>query len=315
MTLDFELNGKRVWVVGNTGMVGSAIVRALTARAVECVSPSTRIDLRRQTEVEDFVLRSKPDAIFMAAARVGGILANASYPADFLYDNLMIETNVIEAARRAQVQKFLFLGSTCIYPRDAAQPLQESALLTGPLEPTNQWYAVAKIAGIKLCQAYRAQYGMNCVSVMPTNLYGPFDNFDLQSSHVLPALLRKIHEAHVANELVVTLWGSGTPRREFMHVDDLARALLFIMEHYADETPLNVGTGVDCTIGELATRLAQIIGYTGRFEYDRSKPDGTPRKVTDITRLRSLGFAPDLDFEGALRRTYGWFVANRANTL
>lgn len=315
MTLDFELNGKRVWVAGDTGMVGSAIVRALTARAVECVSPSTRIDLRRQTEVEDFVLRSKPDAIFMAAARVGGILANSSYPADFLYDNLMIETNVIEAARRAQVQKFLFLGSTCIYPRDAAQPLQESALLTGPLEPTNQWYAVAKIAGIKLCQAYRAQYGMNCVPVMPTNLYGPFDNFDLQSSHVLPALLRKIHEAHVANEPVVMLWGSGTPRREFMHVDDLARALLFIMEHYADEAPLNVGTGVDCTIGELATRLAHIIGYTGRFEYDRSKPDGTPRKVTDITRLRSLGFAPDLDFEGALRRTYAWFVANRANTL
>jgi GDP-L-fucose synthase len=311
MRADFDLAHKRVWVAGETGMVGSAIVRALAGCGAQLVRPTTRLDLRRQAEVEDFVHDARPDAVFMAAARVGGILANASFPADFLYDNLLIEANVIHAAFRAQVSKLLFLGSTCIYPRDAAQPLQETALLTGPLEPTNQWYAVAKIAGIKLCQAYRAQHGMNFISVMPTNLYGPFDNFDLQSSHVLAALMRKIHDAKTNAAPSVTIWGSGTPRREFMHVDDLARALLFVMKHYDADAPLNVGTGVDCTIAELAARLARLIGYTGQFEYDASKPDGAPRKCTDIRRLRALGFSPNLDFDAGLEQTYRWYLAQR----
>jgi GDP-L-fucose synthase len=255
---------------------------------------------------------TRPEVVFMAAARVGGILANSSRPADFLYDNLMIQTNVIEAARQAGVAKLLFLGSTCIYPRDALQPIREDALLTGPLETTNQWYAVAKIAGIKQCQAYREQHGCDFISAMPTNLFGPNDNFDLSTSHVLPALIRKVHEAQVSGAEKVMLWGTGKPRREFMHVDDLARALVFLIENYSGSSHINVGTGMDCTIAELASLIARVVGFRGAFEYDTSKPDGTQRKCTDITRLRSLGFEPNLDLEAGIRDTYAWYRANRA---
>ncbi|HEX2731229.1 MAG TPA: GDP-L-fucose synthase [Polyangiaceae bacterium] len=308
MNARYELSGKRLWIAGETGMVGSAISRALSAQGAVLIRPRQRIDMRRQTLVEQFVSEMKPDAIVIAAARVGGIWANSQQPADFIYDNLMIEANILEAAYRARTQKVLFLGSTCIYPREAPQPIREESLLTGPLEPTNQWYAIAKIAGVKLCQAYRAQHGVDFIAAMPTNLFGPGDNFDLESSHVLPALMRKIHEAKLAGERNVVVWGTGTPRREFMHVDDLARALIFLMENYSDAMPINVGTGIDCSIAELASLLARVIGYHGSFTFDKSKPDGTPRKVTDITRLRSLGFSPEQDLEGAVRRTYGWFL-------
>jgi GDP-L-fucose synthase len=309
----FDLNGRRVWVAGASGMVGSALLRQLARRDVHLVQPQgPRLDLRRQTDVEQFMNTTRPEVVFMAAARVGGILANSSRPADFLYDNLMIQTNVIEAARQAGVAKLLFLGSTCIYPRDALQPIREDALLTGPLETTNQWYAVAKIAGIKQCQAYREQHGCDFISAMPTNLFGPNDNFDLSTSHVLPALIRKVHEAQVSGAEKVMLWGTGKPRREFMHVDDLARALVFLIENYSGSSHINVGTGMDCTIAELASLIARVVGFRGAFEYDTSKPDGTQRKCTDITRLRSLGFEPNLDLEAGIRDTYAWYRANRA---
>lgn len=304
----FQLDGRRVWVAGSRGMVGSALVRQLQQRAVTLVEPSgPRLDLRRQADVERFFDRERPDVVMLAAARVGGILANATRPGEFIYDNLAIESNVIEAARQAQVAKLVFLGSTCIYPRDAAQPLREDALLTGPLEATNQWYAIAKIAGVKLCQAYREQYGCDFISAMPTNLYGPNDNFDLQSSHVLPALIRKMHEAKLAEASEVVLWGTGTARREFLHVDELARAVVYLTEHYSGASPVNVGTGVDCTITELAQTIARVTGFAGRLTYDHTKPDGTPRKCTDIALLRSLGFSPDADLESGIRATYQWY--------
>lgn len=310
----FELAGKRVWVAGASGMLGSALVRRLANERVALVQPRTRVDLRRQQDVESFMLDAQPEVVFVAAARVGGILANATYPAEFLYDNLMIEANVLHAAHQNGVRKLLFLGSTCIYPRDAAQPISEQALLTGPLEPTNQWYAVAKIAGIKLCQAYRAQYGADFIAAMPTNLYGPNDNFELHSSHVLPALLRKIHEAKVTAAAHVTLWGSGTPRREFMHVDDAARALVFLMQHYSAAEIVNVGTGQDCSITELAQQIAQVVGYTGTFVYDLSKPDGTPQKRTDIAKLHALGFEPSITLQAGLVHTYQWYQSQLSAT-
>lgn len=313
MTKRFELRGKRVWVAGHQGMVGSAIVRALEGAEITVVTATrSEVNLTRQTEVEQFVRDARPEVVFVAAARVGGILANSERPVDFLYDNLLIEANVIRAAFEAKVHKLLFLGSTCIYPRDAVQPIPEEALLTGPLEPTNEWYAIAKIAGIKLCQAYRQQYGADYISAMPTNLYGPNDNFELQGSHVLPALMRKVHEAKLAGQDVVTLWGTGKPLREFMHVDDLARALVFLVEQYSEASHINVGTGMDGSIYELAQLIGKVVGFDGRFEFDTSKPDGTPRKCTDISRLRALGFEPQIDLETGIRSTYEWFLQNQA---
>ena len=282
----FHLSGKRVWVAGHNGMVGAALVRRL--KSEDCailLAPRHDLDLRRQQAVEDWIGRQRPDAVFIAAARVGGILANTSHPGEFLYDNLVIETNIIEAARNAGVKKLLFLGSSCIYPRLAPQPMTEDALLTGALEPTNEWYAIAKIAGLKLATAYRYQYGCDFISAMPTNLYGPGDNFDLASSHVLPALLRKAHEAKMQNLPEMTIWGSGSPVREFLHVDDCADALVFLMKHYSGEGHINIGSGKGISILELARLVAGIVGFQGGLRTDASKPDGTPQKVLDTSRL------------------------------
>ena len=306
---DFPLEGKRVFVAGHRGMVGSAIARVLRQRGCEVLTaPRPGVDLRRQEEVERWMRSERPDAVFLAAARVGGILANSTRPAEFIYDNLAIQSAVIESARRAGVGKLLFLGSSCIYPKMAPQPITEEALLTGPLEPTNEWYAVAKIAGIKLCQAYRRQYGCNYVSLMPTNLYGPGDNFDLRSAHVIPALMHRMHEAKVSGGAEVVVWGSGTPRREFLHVDDLADAAVHLMEVYSGEEPINVGTGRDVTIAELARTIREIVGFHGRLAYDRSKPDGTPRKRLDVTRMARLGWRAKIDLPPGLADTYRWFA-------
>jgi GDP-L-fucose synthase len=279
----------RVYVAGHRGMVGAAIVRALEAAGFHNIltRSSAELDLRDQAAVNAFFAETQPEYVFLAAARVGGILANDSYPADFLYDNLAIETNVIHAAYRQRVKKLLFLGSTCIYPRLAPQPLQEESLLTGPLEPTNEWYAVAKIAGIKLCQAYRRQHGCDFISAMPTNLYGPGDNYDLEQSHVIPAMLRKMHDAKQRGDRAVTLWGTGTPLREFLHVDDLADALLFLMQHYSGESHVNVGVGQDLSIRELAELVREVVGFEGELVFDTSKPDGTPRKLVDTSRINA----------------------------
>ena len=291
-------------------MVGSAIVRRLDRIGCTVLTAGRAdADLRRQAEVETWMAAQRPDAIFMAAATVGGIVANDTRPAEFLYDNLMIEANVTEAAYRTGVGKMLFLGSSCIYPRLAPQPMREDSLLTGPLEPTNQWYAVAKIAGIKLCQAYRRQYGCTFISAMPTNLYGPNDNFDLQHSHVIPAIMRKMHEAKVRSERAVTIWGTGSPRREFLHVDDLADAAVFLMEHYDGEDHVNVGTGEDVTIRELAELLRSVVGFTGDLVFDTEKPDGTPRKLLDVSQLRALGWQPSISLPDGLRHAYDWFCA------
>ena len=306
---NFELSGKRIWVAGHRGMVGSAIIRRLAVEQCKILTtPRTEIDLRRQADVEDWIETHKPDAIFMAAATVGGILANDTRPAEFLYDNLAIESNIIHAAYRAGTQKLLFLGSSCIYPQLAPQPMREDALLTGPLEPTNQWYAVAKIAGIMMCRAYRRQYGCNFISAMPTNLYGPNDNFDLLSSHVIPALMAKAHAAKTskANEMVV--WGTGSPRREFMYVDDLADALVFLMRHYSDELHVNVGVGYDITIREVAELIIQTVQFKGSLSYDTSKKDGTPRKLMDSTILADMGWLPSTNIETGLKQTYKWYV-------
>jgi len=301
-----------IFVAGARGLVGSAICRALAARDFKRVLAPSRsaLDLRDRAAVDRFFAAERPDYVFMAAAKVGGIVANDSYPADFIRDNLEIQTNVIDAAYRAGTRKLCFLGSSCIYPRLAPQPLQESSLLTGPLEPTNQWYAVAKIAGIKMCQAYALQHGFNAISVMPTNLYGPGDNFDLQTSHVLPALLHKFHTARESGAKEVTVWGSGTPRREFLYVDDLADALCFLMEHYDSPEIINVGWGEDVTIAELATLIATVVAYRGTIVYDRSKPDGTPRKLLDVAKLTSLSWKPRTALADGIRATYAWYLAN-----
>jgi GDP-L-fucose synthase len=309
----YAIDGKRIWVAGHRGMVGRAVVRALEARGDADVLTVGRdkVDLRDAPAVRQWLKDNRPDAIVIAAAKVGGILANATYPVDFLNDNIVLQSNIIEGAHRHDVNRLVFLGSTCIYPKLAAQPLKESALLTGPLEETNEWYAIAKIAGIKLCQAFRKQYNRDYVSAMPTNLYGPFDNFDLKSSHVLPALIRKAHEAKLSNGRV-TLWGSGTPRREFMHVDDLAAALLFILENYSEAEHINVGIGEDITIKELAEVTSKVVGYSQGFDFDPTKPDGTPRKCTDNTKLRTLGWAPKIALEAGIQDTYTWFQKNAA---
>lgn len=307
----FRLEGNRVWVAGHRGMVGSAIVRRLATESCTVLTAGREtVDLTRQAEVEAWLGAERPDAVVVAAARVGGILANSTRPAEFLYENLAIEANIIQAAWKAGVSKLLFLGSSCIYPRLAPQPITEDALLTGPLEPTNQWYAIAKIAGIKLCQAYRQQYGCNFISLMPTNLYGPGDNFDLTSSHVLPALLAKIDRAKREGLSTVELWGSGQPRREFLHVDDLADAAVFVLRNYEGDTPLNVGTGTDVTIRELAETIADVIGFTGSFTYDTSKPDGMPRKLLDISRLAELGWKARIGLRVGIAQTYDWYRSN-----
>ena len=300
-----------VFVAGERGLAGSAIRRALEARGHANVvsAPRAVLDLRDAAAVERFFAKERPDYVFMAAAKVGGIVANDTYPADFIRDNLQIQTNVIDAAYRHGTEKLCFLGSSCIYPRLAAQPLQESSLLTGPLEPTNQWYAVAKIAGIKMCQAYARQYGFNAISVMPTNLYGPGDNFDLTTSHVLPALLRKFHEAKEAGDAEVVVWGSGTPRREFLYVDDLADALCFLMERYDSPEIINVGCGEDLTIAELAGLIRDVVGFKGKIVYDATKPDGTPRKLLDVSKCTALGWRPRTSLADGIAATYAWYLA------
>ena len=306
----YSLKEKRVWVAGHRGMVGSALLRRLEREDCVPITVDRKdVDLTRQHQVEAWMSEARPQAIFLAAAKVGGIVANDMAPADFLYDNLAIATNVIHAAAATGVEKLLFLGSSCIYPKLAPQPLKEEALLTGPLEPTNEWYAVAKIAGLKLCQAYRHQHGYDFVSAMPTNLYGPGDNFDLQSSHVIPALIRKAHEAKVSGASELVIWGSGTPRREFLHVDDAADALVHVMSQYSDDMHINIGTGRDITIRDLAELMADVVGFKGRIVMDTTKPDGTPRKLLDIGKLAALGWQPSIDLKKGLESTYAWFVS------
>ena len=298
----------RIYVGGHRGMVGSALVRALRARGYDHLILRSReeTDLRLPHEVAALFADTRPEYVFLAAAKVGGIWANYSYPADFLYDNLAIETNVIHQAHVHGVKKLLLLGSSCIYPRDSPQPIKEEYLLTGALEPTNEWYAIAKIAGIKLCQAYRRQHGSDFIATMPTNLYGPHDNFDLETAHVLPAMLRKFHEAKQGGEPPV-LWGSGQPRREFLHVDDAAEACLFLMEHYSDDVIVNVGAGKDIPIRELAAMVAQVVGYEGPVHWDATKPDGIPRKLLDCSRLTALGWRPTMSLARGIAGTYAWY--------
>jgi GDP-L-fucose synthase len=302
----------KIYVAGHRGLVGSALVRRLETGGFGNLVLRTRheLDLTEQAAVRAFFATERPEFVFLAAAVVGGIAANEAYPADFIARNLMLQTNVIDAAYRSGVKKLLFLGSTCIMPRDAAQPLREDALLTGPLEETNQWYAVAKIAGIKMCQAYRRQYGFDAISVQPTNLYGPGDNFDLATSHVAAALIRKIHEAKLVGSPTVTLWGTGTPRREFLFVDDLADACLFLMQTYSGEDFVNIGVGEDIAITDFAALVADVIGYRGRFVHDTTKPDGAPRKLVDVSRLKALGWTAKTPLREGLERTYAWYLDN-----
>ncbi|HMM45531.1 MAG TPA: GDP-L-fucose synthase [Candidatus Macondimonas sp.] len=301
-----------IFVAGHRGLAGSAIVRRLRQAGFDNLLLRTHaeLDLTDAAAVDAFFAREQPAYVFLAAARVGGIHANNTYPVDFLRDNLQIEINVIDAAHRHGAAKLLFLGSSCIYPKFAPQPMPEDCLLSGALEPTNEWYAIAKIAGIKLCQAYRRQYGFNAISLMPTNLYGPGDNFHLANSHVLPALIRKFHEAKVSGAGEVVVWGSGTPRREFLHVDDLADACLFLMQHYDDERIINVGVGEDVSILELATLVQRVVGFEGRIVLDPSKPDGTPRKLLDVSRLTALGWRARIDLVDGIRETYRWYLAH-----
>ena len=316
MSEAFALVGRRIFVAGHKGMVGAAVVRRLASEGAEVMTVDRReVDLKRQDAVEGWLASARPDAIVVAAAKVGGILANDTRPAEFLYDNLIIEANVIEAAHRAGVDRLLFLGSSCIYPKLAPQPMTEDALLTGPLEPTNEWYAVAKIAGIKLCQAYRKQYGRNYISAMPTNLYGPGDNFDLNSSHVLPALMRKAHEAKTSGLREFTIWGTGTPRREFLHVDDCADALTLLLKTYSGAEHVNVGSGEDLTILELAQAVADAVGFSGRILTDPSKPDGTPRKLMSGARLAAMGWRPRIGLKEGIADTYAWFLAQEPGAL
>jgi GDP-L-fucose synthase len=304
-----ELNSK-IYIAGHRGMVGSAIFRNLTAKGFQNIitKTSVELDLRNQAAVNDFFAAEKPDYVFLAAAKVGGIYANNTFRAEFLYDNLMIETNIIHAAAKNDVKKLMFLGSACIYPKMAAQPLKEEYLLTGTLEPTNEPYAVAKIAGIKLCEAYRSQYGCNFISVMPTNLYGTGDNYDLNNSHVLPALIRKMHEAKESNADEVVVWGTGTPKREFLYSDDLADACIFLMENYNEEQLVNIGTGEDQSIADLAAIIKDIVGFKGRIVFDSTKPDGTPRKLMDVTKLHNFGWKHTIELKQGLKLVYKNFL-------
>ncbi len=308
----FDLAGRRVWVAGHRGMVGQALMRRLEREPCEVVT-ATRddADLTRQAEVEAWMAANRPELVIVAAARVGGILANDTWPADFLYDNLMIEANIIRAAHETDVAKLCFLGSSCIYPRLAPQPIPEAALLTGPLEPTNEWYAIAKIAGIKLCEAYRRQHGRDFISAMPTNLYGPFDNFDLTTSHVLPALLRKAHEAKTRGDTALEVWGTGTPRREFLHVDDCADAIIHLVMHYSGAEHVNVGYGDDVSIRELTETVIDVVGFRGELVFDTAKPDGTPRKLMQSARLKALGWTPQISLRDGIAGTYRWFLGQR----
>jgi GDP-L-fucose synthase len=309
----FPLTGKRVMVAGHKGMAGSSIVRRLAKEDCEILTADREeVDMMRQVEVEDWLAATKPDALFLAAAKVGGINANNTRPAEFLYDNLVIETNIIHNAYKVGVKKLLFLGSSCIYPRGAKQPITEEALLTGPLEPTNDAYALAKIAGIKLCQAYRKQYGCDFVSAMPTNLYGPGDRYDLENGHVVAALIMKIHAAKMAGASSIVLWGTGTPLREFLYTEDLADGLVFLMKHYSGDSHLNLGTGREYTIRQLAEVIGKAAGWQGEFIYDNTKPDGMPRKVMDVRRLSALGWTAKTEFEVGIKAAYEWYVANRA---
>lgn len=303
-------NNSSIYVAGHRGLVGSAIVRCLQKNGFTNIFTRNRsqLDLTQQTMVDNFFTKEKPEYIFLAAALVGGIHANNSYPADFIRENLQVQTNVIDSAWRHGAKKLLFLGSSCIYPKAAPQPMQEDCLLTGPLEPTNQWYAIAKIAGIKMCQAYRKQHDFNAISVMPTNLYGPEDNFHLENAHILPALMRRFHEAKINNSPTVAVWGTGTPRREFLHVDDLAAASLFLMENYDGEEIVNVGVGQDITVAELAAFLKEVVGYHGELVYDSSKPDGTPKKLLDVSRIHSLGWHAQIPLKEGIREVYSWFL-------
>ena len=306
--MKFDVHGKRVYVAGHRGMVGSALVRRLAREDCQILTASRgEVDLRNQQAVDRWFDEHRPDVVFLAAARVGGIYANNAQPGDFLYDNLALQTNLIEAARRVQVAKLLFFGSSCIYPRLAPQPMPESCLLTGSLEPTNQWYAIAKIAGLKLCEAYRRQYGCDFISVMPTNLYGPGDNFDPLTSHVLAALIVKIDDAVRCGHDRVVIWGTGTPRREFLHVDDLADAAVFLIKNWSSDEHINIGAGQDLSVAELARTIARIIGFEGNFVFDPSKPDGSPRKLLDVAKLNALGWRYRTDLESGIRQTYDWY--------
>lgn len=302
---------EKIWVAGHRGMVGSAITRALAAQGRNVITVDRSIlDLRRQTDVEFWLRANQPSAIIFAAAKVGGILANSSYPADFIYDNLTIQTNVIHGAHKAGVDRLVFLGSSCIYPKFAPQPITEEALMTGPLEPTNQWYAIAKISGIMTCQAYREQHNRRYISVMPCNLYGPFDNFNLETSHVIPALIRKFHEAKIKHSKEVVVWGSGEPLREFLYVDDLARGVVFCLDNYDEFGHINCGAGADVSIGSLAQTIAKVVGFNGMIVFDKSKPDGTPRKIMDSSKLINLGWRPQISLEEGLRSAYDWYLGN-----
>jgi GDP-L-fucose synthase len=311
--MPYDISKKRVFVAGHRGMVGAAIVRRLESENCEILTVSRGdVDLRDQARVKTWFERERPDAVFLAAAKVGGILANDSYPAEFLHDNLAIEINVIESSLRSGVEKLLFLGSSCIYPKFAPQPIPESALLTGSLEPTNEWYAIAKIAGLKLCEAYRRQYGAEFISAMPTNLYGPGDNYDLAKSHVIPALLRKVHEAKASGAAAVEVWGTGHARREFLHVDDAADAIVHLMKNYSGAEHVNIGTGEDLTILDLAKLICEVVGYNGALKTDPSKPDGTQRKHLDVTKLNATGWRPRYDLRAGLLNAYDWFKSNEA---
>jgi GDP-L-fucose synthase len=312
----FDLAGKRIWVAGHHGMVGSALVRRLERES--CTVLTVRrdtVDLRRQAEVEAWLAANRPDAIFIAAATVGGILANSTRPADFLYDNLLIAANIIHGAFKADVAKLMFLGAACLYPRLAPQPMSEDALLEGPPEPTNEWYTVAKIAGAKLCQSYRRQYGCDFVTAVPANLYGPGDRFDAETGHVVPGLIKRAHEARLRGESELLIWGSGKVLREFMHVDDCADALVFLMKNYADSRLINVGTGQEVSIGELARKICNVVGYSGRLIFDTSKPDGMPRKLLNSSRILELGWRGHIALDEGLRQTYRWFLDHQIRSI
>lgn len=310
----FPIVGKRIWVTGDRGLVGSSVVRRLGQ--VDCqilTAHRSELDLRDQAAVRVWMTQNQPEVVVLAAAKVGGIFANSEKPAEFLYDNLMIESNIIHAAYQTGVQKLLFLGSSCIYPKHADQPMRESSLLTGPLEPTNEWYAIAKIAGLKLCEAYRKQYNCDFISAMPTNLYGTGDNFDLAGGHVLPALIRKAHEAKLADAPELPVWGSGSPLREFLHVDDLADACVFLIENYSSDQHVNIGTGEEISIRDLAELIKDVVGFHGRITFDPSKPDGTPRKLQDITRQLELGWRARIRLRDGIEQTYRWYLDNIDN--